>query len=146
MRQSTYALLARRRGRNPRRTLKPTSQKAASEGRNVEIEYRNEPERPPELAADLVRRCGHCRPRHAHGGDRCVCLRCQNVSRNMRTASTPTRVLLMVASSKCVRLATQAESIEKRNKLLELARVWSDAALVEEQFATEARPLSPQVA
>ena len=46
----------------------------------------------------------------------------------------------------CVRLAKQAESIEKRNKLLELARVWADAALVEEQFATEARPLSPQVA
>ena len=46
----------------------------------------------------------------------------------------------------CVRLAKQAESIEKRNKLLELACVWSDAAQVEEQFATAARPLSPQVA
>jgi hypothetical protein len=45
-----------------------------------------------------------------------------------------------------LRLARQADSIEKRNKLLELARVWMDAALVEKQFATEARPLSPQVA
>ena len=49
-------------------------------------------------------------------------------------------------ASECVRLAKQADLIEKRNKLLELARVWSDAALVEEQFATEARPLSQQVA
>jgi len=49
-------------------------------------------------------------------------------------------------ATECVRLAKQADSIEKRNKLLELARVWMDAALVEEQFATETRPLSPQVA
>jgi hypothetical protein len=46
----------------------------------------------------------------------------------------------------CVRLANHADTIEKRNKLLELARVWMDAALVEEQFATDARPLSPRVA
>ena len=49
-------------------------------------------------------------------------------------------------ATECVRLAKQADLIEKRNKLLELARVWSDAALVEEQFATEARPLAQQVA
>jgi hypothetical protein len=49
-------------------------------------------------------------------------------------------------ATECVRLAKQADSIEKRNKLLELARVWMDAALVEEQFATDARPLSPRVA
>ena len=45
-----------------------------------------------------------------------------------------------------MRSACHAGGFMKRNKLLELARVWSDAALVEEQFATEARPLSPQVA
>ena len=28
----------------------------------MEFEYRDEPERPPELAADLVRRCGHFAP------------------------------------------------------------------------------------
>jgi hypothetical protein len=49
-------------------------------------------------------------------------------------------------ATECVRLAKQADSIEKRNKLLELARVWMDAALVEEQFATDAMPLSPRVA
>jgi hypothetical protein len=43
-------------------------------------------------------------------------------------------------------LPMTTRSIEKRNKLLELACVWSDAAQVEEQFATAARPLSPQVA
>ena len=37
----------------------------------------------------------------------------------------------------CARLAEQANSVEKRNKLLELARVWMDAALVEEQAAVE---------
>jgi hypothetical protein len=31
-------------------------------------------------------------------------------------------------ATECVRLAKQADSIEKRNKLLELARVWMDAA------------------
>jgi hypothetical protein len=46
----------------------------------------------------------------------------------------------------CFRLANQADSLKKHNKLLELARVWMDAALVEEQFAAKARPLSPQVA
>ena len=35
-------------------------------------------------------------------------------------------------------LAQQADSIEKRNKLLELARVWTDAAVVEDQLAAEA--------
>ena len=33
----------------------------------------------------------------------------------------------------CARLADQSDSVEKRNKLLELAQVWFDAALVEEQ-------------
>ena len=33
----------------------------------------------------------------------------------------------------CARLAEQAETVEKRNKLLELARVWLDAAIIEEQ-------------
>ena len=41
-------------------------------------------------------------------------------------------------ASECVRLARQADSIEKRNKLLELARVWADAAVVEDQLAAEA--------
>ena len=36
-----------------------------------------------------------------------------------------------------MRLAQQADSIEKRNKLLELARVWADAAVVEDQLAAE---------
>jgi hypothetical protein len=35
----------------------------------------------------------------------------------------------------CVRLAEEENSIEKRNKLLELARVWMDAAIIEEQAA-----------
>ena len=35
----------------------------------------------------------------------------------------------------CVRLAKEEISIERRNKLLELARVWRDAALIEEQVA-----------
>jgi hypothetical protein len=35
----------------------------------------------------------------------------------------------------CVRLARQAESVEKRNKLLELARVWVNAAAMEEHMA-----------
>jgi hypothetical protein len=38
----------------------------------------------------------------------------------------------------CALLAAQAESIQKRNKLFELARVWLDAARMEEQIA-EAR-------
>jgi hypothetical protein len=42
----------------------------------------------------------------------------------------------------CARLAEQADSVEKRNKLFELARVWMDAALVEEQAAVEARMLA----
>jgi hypothetical protein len=33
----------------------------------------------------------------------------------------------------CTRLAAQANTIEKRSKLLDLARVWRDAALTEEQ-------------
>ena len=41
-------------------------------------------------------------------------------------------------ASECVRLAEQADFIEKRNKLLELARVWADAAVVEDQLAAEA--------
>ena len=36
-----------------------------------------------------------------------------------------------------MRLAEQADSIEKRNKLLELALVWADAAVVEDQHAAE---------
>jgi hypothetical protein len=46
----------------------------------------------------------------------------------------------------CFRLAEEANSVETRNKLLELARVWMDAAHVEEQAAVEARALSPKVA
>jgi hypothetical protein len=42
----------------------------------------------------------------------------------------------------CSRLAEQADSIEKRNKLLELARVWLDAAIIEEQIAAEGRALA----
>jgi hypothetical protein len=38
-------------------------------------------------------------------------------------------------SRECVRLAEEANSVEKRTKLFELARVWADAALVEEQAA-----------
>jgi hypothetical protein len=45
----------------------------------------------------------------------------------------------------CARLPEQADSVEKRNKLLELARVWTDAATIEEQMAAEGRSL-PQVA
>ena len=42
-------------------------------------------------------------------------------------------------ASECVRLARRANSIEKRNKLLELARVWGGpAAVVEDQLAAEA--------
>jgi hypothetical protein len=37
----------------------------------------------------------------------------------------------------CARLAEQTNSVEKRNKLLELARVWMDAALIEEQAAVK---------
>jgi len=33
----------------------------------------------------------------------------------------------------CTRLAGEADTIEKRNKLLDLARVWRDAAVTEEQ-------------
>jgi hypothetical protein len=47
-------------------------------------------------------------------------------------------------SRECVRLAEEASSAEKRNKLLELARVWADAALVEEQAAGRVKP--PRVA
>jgi hypothetical protein len=43
----------------------------------------------------------------------------------------------------CARLAEQSNSVEKRDKLLELARVWFDAALREEQAADEARAGSP---
>ncbi len=39
----------------------------------------------------------------------------------------------------CARLAEQASSVEKRNKLFELAHVWMDAALTEEQAAVETR-------
>ncbi len=41
----------------------------------------------------------------------------------------------------CARLAEQASSLEKRNKLFELAHVWMDAALTEEQAAVETRIL-----
>jgi hypothetical protein len=43
-------------------------------------------------------------------------------------------------SRECVRLAKEASSVENRNKLLELARVWADAALVEEQAAGRVKP------
>jgi len=36
-------------------------------------------------------------------------------------------------AQECARLAGEANTIEKRNKLLDLARVWRDAALIEEQ-------------
>jgi hypothetical protein len=39
----------------------------------------------------------------------------------------------------CTRLAGEANSIEKRNKLLDLARVWRDAALTEEQAVAAQR-------
>jgi hypothetical protein len=37
-----------------------------------------------------------------------------------------------------VRLAEEANSVETRNTLLELARVWMDAALIEERAAVRA--------
>jgi hypothetical protein len=46
----------------------------------------------------------------------------------------------------CFRLAEQAHSAVKRNKLLELAQVWMDAALREEQVAVDARKLSAKAA
>ncbi|PWT85768.1 MAG: hypothetical protein C5B56_13520 [Proteobacteria bacterium] len=39
----------------------------------------------------------------------------------------------------CMRLAEQAGSVEARNKLIELAQVWSEAALVEQQAAHRLR-------
>jgi hypothetical protein len=48
-------------------------------------------------------------------------------------------------AAECARLAQHAESVEKRNKLLELARVWLDAAIIEEQIAAAGRSL-PKVA
>jgi hypothetical protein len=46
----------------------------------------------------------------------------------------------------CLRLAEEADSVDTRNKLLELARVWSDAALLEEQAADRARMQTTTVA
>jgi len=39
----------------------------------------------------------------------------------------------------CMRLADEANSVETRNKLVELARVWNEAALVEQQLANRLR-------
>ena len=38
-----------------------------------------------------------------------------------------------------MRLANEANSVETRNKLVELARVWDEAALVEQQLANRLR-------
>jgi hypothetical protein len=38
-----------------------------------------------------------------------------------------------------MRLAQEANSVETRNKLIELARVWTEAALVEQQAANRIR-------
>ena len=46
----------------------------------------------------------------------------------------------------CARLAEEANSVETRNKLLELARVWMDAALTEERMARQAGTDSRKVA
>lgn len=46
----------------------------------------------------------------------------------------------------CVQMAEQAGSEETRKKILELALVWTNAALLAEQSATKARPPSPKVA
>jgi hypothetical protein len=46
----------------------------------------------------------------------------------------------------CVRFAEEANSVETRNKLLELARVWMDAALIEEQAAVRAHIRAPKAA
>jgi hypothetical protein len=45
----------------------------------------------------------------------------------------------------CVRLAGQAHTPEARDKLLDLARVWMDAAVTEEEAAavTDPDPLQP---
>ena len=43
----------------------------------------------------------------------------------------------------CVRLAEQADTLERRDKLIELARVWTEAALTEElahQSAAQSLP------
>jgi hypothetical protein len=39
----------------------------------------------------------------------------------------------------CVRLAEQAETPEHRDKLIDLARVWMDAAMTEEEAEEKAR-------
>jgi hypothetical protein len=39
----------------------------------------------------------------------------------------------------CVRMAEQADSEETRGKLLELARVWTNAALLEEEDAIKTK-------
>jgi hypothetical protein len=45
----------------------------------------------------------------------------------------------------CVRLAGHAEAPELRDELIELARVWMDAAMAEEEAESERpRPLPPQ--
>jgi hypothetical protein len=46
----------------------------------------------------------------------------------------------------CFRLAEEANSVDARNKLLELARVWMDAAKLEEEVALSARPRSSAAA
>lgn len=47
----------------------------------------------------------------------------------------------------CLRLADEANSVDTRNKLLELARVWMEAArLEEEQMALRARTRPPPAA
>jgi hypothetical protein len=39
----------------------------------------------------------------------------------------------------CVRLAGQAETPEQRDRLIDLARIWMDAALTEEEAEEKAR-------
>jgi hypothetical protein len=46
----------------------------------------------------------------------------------------------------CLRLADEANSVDTRIKLLELARIWMDAALLEEQAALRARTKPPAAA
>ena len=47
----------------------------------------------------------------------------------------------------CVRLAGHAETAELRDELIELARVWMDAAMAEDEAEGERpRPLPPQTA
>jgi hypothetical protein len=43
----------------------------------------------------------------------------------------------------CIRLAGHAESTEQRDKLVDLARVWMDAAMAEDEAAGETAAKTP---